>query len=87
MIKADPISYPPRGLSKVEACRYLGIGSTLFDQLIAEGKLPKPKRIASRVIWDRIALDVAFNDMPEDGKSGLDSMLDMARKRAKAVKN
>jgi len=77
----DHFSYPPRGLSRVEACRYLGIGTTLFDTLIAEGKLPKPKRLASKPIWDRIALDAAFNDLPEDGRSGLDQMLDMARKR------
>jgi predicted DNA-binding transcriptional regulator AlpA len=77
----DNFSYPPRGLSRVEACRYLGIGGTLFDTLIAEGRLPKPKRIATKPVWDRIALDAAFNDLPEDGRSGLDNMIDMARKR------
>ncbi|NEI52667.1 hypothetical protein GR217_34175 [Rhizobium leguminosarum] len=81
--RPDNYSYPPRGLSRVDACRYLGIGGTLFDQLVSEGKLPKAKRLAGRVIWDRVALDLAFGDMPEDGRSGLENMLDMARKRAK----
>lgn len=84
--KAPPRPKPRQGSLQRrphDACRYLGIGGTLFDQLVSEGKLPKAKRLAGRVIWDRIALDLAFGDMPEDGRSGLDNMLDMARKRAK----
>lgn len=64
MGKADSISYPPRGLSRDEAARYIGVGATKFDELVKDGLMPKPKRVGSRVVWDRVALDIAFTDLP-----------------------
>lgn len=62
---ADSLSYPPRGLSREEAARYIGLGATKFDELVKEGKMPKPKRVGSRTVWDRVALDIAFTDLPD----------------------
>lgn len=64
--RADAIAYPPRGLSHEEAARYVGVGTTKFDEMVADGRMPKPKRIDGRVIWDRLQLDAAFSDLPED---------------------
>lgn len=61
----DAISYPPRGLSREEAARYVGLGTTKFDEMVKEGKMPKPKRVGSRTVWDRVALDIAFTDLPD----------------------
>ena len=57
MTRGDAIAYPPRGLSREEAARYVGVGPTLFDEMVSDGRMPKPKRANSRVLWDRIALD------------------------------
>lgn len=57
--------YPPRGLSRVEAARYIGVGTTLFDQLVEDGRMPMPKLINSRKVWDRHRLDAAFDDLPQ----------------------
>lgn len=62
---ADSLSYPPRGLSREEAARYVGLGATKFDEMVKEGKMPKPKRVGSRTVWDRVALDIAFTDLPD----------------------
>lgn len=62
---ADSLSYPPRGLSREEAARYVGLGATKFDELVKDGKMPKPKRVGSRTVWDRVALDIAFTDLPD----------------------
>ncbi len=51
----------PRGLSREQAASYVGIGTTLFDQLVSEGKLPEPLKIRSRKIWDIRKLDSAFD--------------------------
>jgi excisionase family DNA binding protein len=67
MSRADAIAYPPRGLSREEAARYIGVGTTKFDQMVADGRMPKPKRLDGRTIWDRVALDLAFTDLPEEG--------------------
>lgn len=64
--RIDPYAYPPRGLSREEAARWIGIGTTKFDELVANGRMPRPKRIDGRVVWDRIALDAAFSDLPDD---------------------
>lgn len=59
---------PRRGLSRIEAARYVGISTTTFDKLVHEGKMPQPFRIGSRVIWDLRKLDAAFDELsgPEE---------------------
>jgi predicted DNA-binding transcriptional regulator AlpA len=69
-LRADPISYAPRGLSRDEAARYIGVSPSKFDQMIADGLMPKAKRLGGRVVWDRVALDIAFTDLPDDGAEG-----------------
>lgn len=57
---------PRRGLSRDESAMYIGIGTGLFDQLVSEGKMPKPIKIASRLVWDIRALDTAFDDLKDE---------------------
>ncbi len=58
--------YPPRGMSREEAARYIGVGTTKFDQMVKDGRMPKPKRVDGRTLWDRIKLDEAFTSLPEE---------------------
>ncbi len=60
-----PASLPPRGLSRVQAAEYIGIGASKFDELVDDGRMPKPKRIDGRTVWDRIKLDEAFAAIDE----------------------
>ena len=39
----------PRGLSRVEAADYIGVSPTTFDKLVADGRMPAPKQINSRL--------------------------------------
>jgi excisionase family DNA binding protein len=64
MLKPDPMAYPPRGLNRDEAARYVGVGTTKFDEMVAQKRMPAPKQIDGRVIWDRVSLDIAFNHLP-----------------------
>ncbi len=64
-LRPDPLSYPPRGMSRDEAARYIGVSATKFDDLVADGRMPQPKRIDGRVVWDRLRLDAAFSDLDE----------------------
>jgi len=83
-MKSDAISYPPRGLSREDAARYVGVGSTLFDEMVADGRMPRPKVINSRAIWDRVALDIAFTSLPSKG-SDLQNLLERS-KRARVTR-
>ena len=58
-------SLPPRGLSRVEAAVYIGVSPSLFDQMIADGRMPRPKVINTRRVWDRVKLDLAFEALPD----------------------
>jgi len=57
---------PRRGLSREEAAMYLGISASKFDELVRDGRMPRPKRIDSRKIWDVRDLDVAFDALPAE---------------------
>ncbi|HSH41630.1 MAG TPA: hypothetical protein VK973_05830 [Arenicellales bacterium] len=54
----------------MEAAAYVGVSPTLFDQLVREGRMPGPKRLGARTVWDRRALDLAFAAIPDGGSDG-----------------
>jgi hypothetical protein len=58
----------PRGLNRVEAARYVGVSPGTFDKLVADGLMPKAKRVRSRLIFDRQALDLAFSVLGEEAE-------------------
>lgn len=73
--RIDPVALLPRGLSADEAARYVGVGRTKFDELVSGGRMPRPKRIDGRAVYDRYALDAAFSDLPEERGNVIDAML------------
>ena len=60
-----PAGVPPRGFSREQTAEYIGVSATKFDQMVADGRMPKPKRIDGRVVWDRLQLDSAFAALPD----------------------
>lgn len=59
---ARPMPYfSARGLSRVEAARYVGVSPSTFDKLVAEGRMPRPAEIGARRVYDRTLLDSAFD--------------------------
>jgi len=65
------------GMSRDEAARYIGVGVTKFDEMVADGRMPRPKRVDGRVIWDRLRVEAAFTDLPDDKRvNPLDRMLE-----------
>lgn len=61
---------PRRGLAREEAAMYVGVGATKFDELVSDGRMPKPKRIDGRKVWDVRRLDVAFEALPDEDGGG-----------------
>ena len=45
---------------------YLGISSSKFDELVSDGRAPRPRMIDSRKVWDVHELDVAFDELPHE---------------------
>ena len=73
--------YPPRGMSREEAARYVGVGQTLFDEMVSDGRMPRGKKINSRVIWDRVQLDASFSDLDAPRGNSLDELMQRGGKR------
>lgn len=60
-------SQPRRGLRREEAAAYLGFSARKFDELVADGRMPRPKRIDGVIVWDIHRLDQAFDELPDEG--------------------
>ena len=65
-----PPSYAPRGLSRTEAARFVGVSPSKFDELVKDKRMPPPRRIDSRRVWDRSQLDSAFDQLPGGADDG-----------------
>lgn len=50
-----------RGLRREEAAAYVGFSASKFDALVRDGIMPKPGRFGGCTVWDRLALDRAFD--------------------------
>jgi excisionase family DNA binding protein len=57
---------PRRGLSHDEAAMYIGVSPGKFDNMIGDGRMPAPRRIDGRKVWDVRELDLAFDALPRD---------------------
>ncbi len=60
-----PPSLAPRGLSRLESAAYVGVSPTKFDEMVLDGRMPQPKVIDSRRVWDVRALDRSFDALPD----------------------
>lgn len=58
----------PRGLKLAQAARYVGVGVTKFNEMVADGRMPKARKIDTRKVWDSRELDDAFDALPHDGE-------------------
>lgn len=62
----------PRGLSRIQAAAYIGVSATTFDKLVEDGRVPQPKQIGARRVFDRALLDAAFDNLG-DGAEPVES--------------
>lgn len=56
------------GLSRFEAAEYVGVSPPLFDEMVADGRMPQPKLINTRKVWMRTNLEQSFAALPDDGQ-------------------
>ena len=70
------LNYAPLGLSREGAAQHIGIGTTLFDEMVADGRMPRPKCMNSRRVWSRVAVELSFSELPDDGSANDDNPWD-----------
>jgi predicted DNA-binding transcriptional regulator AlpA len=64
--KAPLENLPPIGLRREEAAAHIRIGETKFDEMVRDGRMPKPRRIDSATVWDRLDVERKFRELPYD---------------------
>jgi hypothetical protein len=69
-------NFQPLGLSRNESAVHLGVGTTLFDEMVEDGRMPPPKCINSRRIWSRIEIEKKFAELPDGGPAHADNPWD-----------
>jgi hypothetical protein len=57
------------GLGELEAAAAIGISASKFRMLVAEKRMPSPRRLDGRNIWDVDELRAAFKVLPHNGES------------------
>jgi hypothetical protein len=79
---ADQLAYPPRAFRADRAAAYLSISQTKFLEWVEQGKMPKGTHIDGVVLWDRLALDLAFEAFlaDSDRPNGFDRIVDQVRR-------
>jgi hypothetical protein len=45
---------------------YIGVSPSKFDELVADGRMPKPVKIDGRRVWDIRQLDLAFDALSRE---------------------
>ncbi len=67
------------GLSEAEAAAYIGVSGLTFRGMVADGRMPKPRQINARCIYDVDEVRAAFKALPhKDEKVRGNSWADVA---------
>jgi predicted DNA-binding transcriptional regulator AlpA len=65
---ALPPTLPPRLIGREAAAAYLSVSPTIFDEMVRDGRMPKPKKLGERrLAWDVRAIDLAIDLLPVHG--------------------
>lgn len=75
-----PLPLAPRLVNRITAAAYVSVGPTLFDEMVADGRMPKPRQVSeSRIAWDVRELDAAIDELPAQGEPPRNTWEDFRR--------
>jgi hypothetical protein len=57
------------GLAEVEAATAIGVSASKFRALVKDKRMPSPRRLDGRNIWDVDELRAAFKALPHEGET------------------
>jgi predicted DNA-binding transcriptional regulator AlpA len=65
---ALPANLPPRLIGRELAAAYVSVSPNMFDKMVKDERMPKPKRLGpNRIAWDVRELDAAVDRLPTAG--------------------
>ena len=63
-LASDDFGFVPRGLRREASAYYVGVSPAKFDDWVERKIMPGPKKQDGVVVWDRRALDLALDALP-----------------------
>ena len=63
-----PPGVVPFAVSRDAAAALLGVSSGFFDRLVKDGRMPKPREVDGRVLWDSDEVRAAWRAIPKRGE-------------------
>jgi hypothetical protein len=85
IIAAASRPVPFLGMNRTEAAAYIGVSPSKFDEMVRDSRMPPPKQIDTRCVWDSRQLSSAFDKLPggaDDDRNEWDEALQIpAEKR------
>ena len=70
---ALPPSLAPLGLNRAMAAEFIGVSVRKFDEMVDDGRMPRPKEIDGRRVWSRYMLERYFAALPGDSDDEIDT--------------
>ena len=70
---ALPPGVLPFAVSREAAAALIGISASKFDMLVSDGRMPAPREVDGRVLWDVEEVRVAWRSFPRRGEVAQDA--------------
>jgi hypothetical protein len=65
------------GLSELEAAASIGVSATKFREMVADKRMPPPRRIDARLVFDVEEVRLAFKQLPHAHEEEKDTWADV----------
>ena len=65
------------GLPEPEAAASVGVSVSKFRELVVDGRMPRPRRIDGRIVFDVDELRAAFKAIPHEAEAESDTWADL----------
>ncbi len=57
----------PFAVSREAAAALIGVSTNFFDRLVKDGRMPQPRQIDARILWDSDEVRTAWRAIPKRG--------------------
>lgn len=68
----------PFAVGRDAAAALVGVSSGFFDKLVKTGRMPQPREVDGRVLWDSDEVRAAWRAMPRRGQAAVSNTWDAA---------
>ena len=67
-----PVGILPFLVAREVAAALVGVSATKFDEMVADGRMPEPRKVDGRILWDTEELRAAVRLLPRRSGKGKD---------------